>query len=64
MKEVRSSNIHSIDHQNGTLMIRFCNKDGTLGNLYHYADVPEQVHADLMAAFLAHIRDNFKGVKQ
>ncbi len=71
MKEVKSSNIHSIDYQNGTLMIRFRDrKTGGPGNLYHYPDVPAHIHGQLMEAdshgkfFLSSIRDQYRGVKQ
>jgi len=70
MKEVKSSNIHAIDHEDGTLKIQFKDKTGAPGATYHYPDVPASVHADLMAAeshgkhFLAHIRNQFKGEKQ
>ncbi len=70
MKEVKSSQIHSIGYENGMMMIRFNGKGGVPGPLYHYADVPKKVYDDLMAAdshgkhFLAHIRNSYKGVKQ
>ena len=71
MKEVKSSNIHSIGwNATSGLMITFKGKDGKPTGTYHYADVPESVHADLMAAdshgkhFLAHIRNAYRGVKQ
>lgn len=71
MKEVKSSNIHSIgwSDSNG-LMITFKGKDGKPSSTYHYAEASKKVYDDLMAAdshgkhFLAHIRNSYNGVKQ
>ena len=71
MKEVKSSNIHAIGWtaEHG-LKITFKGKDGKPTGTYHYAEAPESVHDELMAAdshgkhFLAHIRNAYTGVKQ
>ena len=61
MKEVKSSNIHAIGWADNMLKVRFKN-----GTEYHYYDVPEKVHADLMSAesvgkhFNAHIKGKFE----
>ena len=70
MQKVQSSNIYEIGWDDGVLKIRFRNKDGGPGALYHYHDVPEHVYTDLMGAesygkhFLANIRHLYKGIKQ
>lgn len=64
-------NIHAIGWtaEHG-LKITFKGKDGKPTSTYHYADAPESVHTELMAAdshgkhFLAHIRNAYTGVKQ
>lgn len=44
-QSVQSSNIESIGYDNGTLEIEFLT-----GHIYHYFDVPESEHENLMAA--------------
>ena len=71
MRKVESSNIDAIGWtpEHG-LKVQFKDKAGNPGNVYHYADVPESVHAALMAAdshgkhFLAHIRNNYQAIQQ
>lgn len=69
MKEVKSSNIHSVDHQDGTLTIKFHS-----GAEWDYSDVPAELHAKMMEAhdrgesigkfFHANIRNQFKATKR
>lgn len=66
-KKVRSANIRAIgyDQTSNTLAVRFAS-----GTIYHYADVPEQKHSDLLSAsshgsFLhAHIKPHHVATKQ
>jgi len=63
MQPVESSQIHAVgyDAETKTLRVSF-KSDG----VYDYADVPEQMHADMLAAksvgsfFHAHVRNVFK----
>jgi len=57
---VESSVIRAVGFERGTLEIEFVS-----GALYHYYDVPDQVHRELLAAeshgtyFNARVRDRF-----
>ncbi len=65
MKEVKSSNIDAIGHENGTLTIRFKG-----GGTYDYPDVPAELHDKFVNAescgkfFQEHIRGKFTGKKR
>lgn len=69
MVPVTSSNIAEIGHdpQTNTLGVRFNARrgapEGTKGPLYHYANVPAEKHAALMAAtdsHTQHLNDHIK----
>ena len=65
MREIKSSNLSHVGYDGGTLKIRF--KSGVE---WHYADVPPEVHTELMKAespggyFRTHIRDRYEGKKR
>lgn len=69
MEKVRSSNIYAIGHEGTTLKVQFKDKDGKPGAIWHYSDVPEHVHKELMGAesvggyFASKIKPNHKGTK-
>jgi len=44
-QHVESSSVRSIGYERGTLEVEFNN-----GGIYHYLEVPPQVHAALMSA--------------
>lgn len=67
LKPVRSSNISAVGHDpvSSTLAVKF-----TSGKVYHYHDVPADVHAGLLEAesigshFAKNIRPNFSFTPQ
>lgn len=65
MKEVRSSNIEAIAHENGRLSVRFKG-----GAIWDYADVPAGVHDEMLKAesiggfFHRHIRGKYEAKKR
>jgi KTSC domain len=69
MQPVKSSNIHSIDHEGTTLKVQFKGKDGEPGPIWHYHDVPAHVRHEFLNAeskggyFARLIKNNYKGVK-
>ena len=69
MVPVKSSNLHSVGHDAGGLFVRFKDKVGGPGPLWHYPHVTAEEHQALIGAdsigkhYIAHIKAKHEGAR-